>query len=68
MNFFLGKDKILKNELIGEIRKQFTQFKNDTLFLRADYGMTYGKVAGLMSTLKAGGVLKIALVTEIKGK
>lgn len=66
--FFLGKDKVLKKELIGEIKKQFKDLKNDTLFLRADYALEYGKVAKLMSSLKSSGIVKIALVTEIKGK
>ena len=66
--YFLGKDKVLKNELIPEIIRQFKELKNDTLFLRADYSLEYGKVAQLMSLLKSSGIVKIALVTEIKGK
>lgn len=66
--FFLGKDKILKKELITEINSLFKDYNNNTLFLRADYQLEYGKVARLMSSLKAGGILKIALVTEIEEK
>ncbi|NOT78737.1 MAG: protein TolR [Bacteriovoracaceae bacterium] len=61
--FFLGKDKILLGELIPEIQKQFKANKTDTVFLRADFGLAYGKVARLMSHLKRGGISKIALVT-----
>ena len=61
--YFLGKDKILVNEIVPEIQKQFKMNKTDTVFLRADFGLPYGKVAKLMSFLKKGGIHKIALVT-----
>lgn len=63
---FMGKDKILREEVIGEIKAQFEKNKTKTLFLRADFGITYGKVAKLMSFLKRGGVSQIALVTELE--
>lgn len=62
---FLGKDKILNEEVIGEIKAQFEKNKTQTLFLRADFGISYGKVARLMSFLKRGGISQIALVTEL---
>ncbi|OUR96369.1 hypothetical protein A9Q84_08425 [Halobacteriovorax marinus] len=67
-DFYIGQDKILKNEIISEIKTLFSKNKSETLFLRADFGMEYGKVANLMSFLKRAGILKIALVTEIKAK
>ena len=63
-DIFLGKDKILKNELVKEISMQFKESQTDTLFLRADFGIRYGQVAKLMSFLKNGGITNIALVTE----
>lgn len=62
---FLGKDKILNEEVIGEVQAQFKKNKTKTLFLRADFGISYGKVAKLMSFLKRGGISQIALVTEL---
>ena len=62
---FLGKDKILNEEIIGEVLAQFKKNKTKTLFLRADFGISYGKVAKLMSFLKRGGISQIALVTEL---
>jgi biopolymer transport protein TolR len=67
-DYYLGKDKILANELIPEIQKQFKENKTDTVFLRADFGLAYGKVARLMSFLKRGGIHKIALVTVTENK
>lgn len=61
---YLGKNKILKTELLSEIQAQFRDSATTTLYLRADYGIKYGEVASLMSYLKRGGVSQIALVTE----
>lgn len=66
--YFLGKDKILANEIIPEIQKEFKKNKTDTLFLRADFNLPYGKVAKLMSFLKRGGIHKISLVTVTEEK
>jgi biopolymer transport protein ExbD len=67
-DYYLGKDKVLIGEIIPEIKKQFKQNKTDTVFLRADFSLAYGKVAKLMSFLKRGGITKIALVTVTEDK
>lgn len=67
-DYYLGKDKILLGEVIPEIKKQFKTNKAQTLFLRADFSLTYGRVAKLMSHLKSGGITQIALVTQIEEK
>lgn len=66
--YYLGKDKILAGEIIPEIQKEFKKNKTDTLFLRADFNLPYGKVAKLMSFLKRGGIHKISLVTVTEDK
>lgn len=66
--FFIGTDKILKTEIVEEIKKQFQSNNAATLFLRADYALEYGKVAKLMSFLKRNDINQIALVTEIEEK
>ena len=67
-DYFLGKDKILANEILPEIKKQFKSNKTETLFLRADFNLPYGKVAKLMSFLKRGGIHQISLVTVTEDK
>lgn len=64
--YFIGKDKVLEKEILSVVQKQFKENKADVLYLRADFGLFYGKVAKLMSFLKRGGIAKIALVTEIE--
>ncbi len=62
-DYYLGKDKILLNEIIPMVQKEFKENKTDTVFLRADFELPYGKVAKFMSFLKRNGINKIALVT-----
>lgn len=62
--FFIGKESYTKDKLIDEITLQFKEKKTDYLFIRADFELSYGKVAKLMSFLKRGGITNIALVTE----
>lgn len=64
--FFLGKEKFLQEELVSEIQKKLKDNKTEVIFLRADFGLPYGKVAKLMSFLKKNGVQNIALVTQIE--
>jgi biopolymer transport protein TolR len=66
--FFLGKNKILLNELISEVKSSLSETNNKTLYLRGDYKIEYGKIARLISYLKKSGVTEIALVTEIEKK
>ncbi|RLA62879.1 MAG: protein TolR [Epsilonproteobacteria bacterium] len=65
-DFFIGKNKIAKGKILAKLKNKFSKTKNKTLFLRADYEISYGKVAKLMSFLKNGGISTIALVTEIE--
>jgi biopolymer transport protein ExbD len=64
--FFIGKEKFLKTEIIKVIQIKFKDLKTDVLYVRADYALDYGVVAKLISVLKRNGVAKIALVTEIE--
>ena len=67
-DLFVGKDRVLKSELVAVVKNEFKSTKSDTLFLRADFTMKYGDVASLMSFLKRGGIGKVALVTEVSDK
>ena len=66
--FYIGKDKFLREELNKVITQKFQQTKSDVLYLRADYQLKYGNIADLIADLKRSGISKIALVTEIKKK
>ena len=64
--FFLGDNKVLKDELIEIVNSKFQEFNTEVLYVRADYGLEYGKVAKIVALLKKGGIGNIALVTEIE--
>ena len=66
--YFLKKEKVLRDELVPIIKKQFKEYKTDVVYLRAHYQIQYGKIAKLMSFLKRGGIQNISLVTEIENK
>lgn len=66
--YFLGKNPIKQTDLIPEILKQFKASNTDVIYLRADYGLRYEKVAKLIASLKKAGVSNIALVTEVENK
>lgn len=65
---YVGEDKILPKELIQVLKERMKEVKADVIFLRADFSITYGKVASLMSNLKREGIVNIALVTEMEAK
>lgn len=62
--YYLGKNKVLFEELVPQTNALFKELKTEVLFLRADFSIPYGEVAKLMSHLKRGGISQIALVTE----
>lgn len=66
--FFLGKEKVSRQGLVGQVLKQLKTSKSEVLYLRADYSLRYEKVAKLISSLKRAGVSNIALVTETENE
>ncbi len=64
--YYLGAERILESEILDSINDKFEELKTTVLFLRADYTLSYGEVANLMSYLRRGGIADIALVTEVE--
>lgn len=62
--YYLGKNKILLEELGSVLRERLNQTKYKVLYIRAHYQLKYGRVAKIMSYLKREGFQKLALVTE----
>ena len=62
--YFIGKQKFLKAELVAELKSLMKLNKQDVIYLRAHYKLAYGLVAKLVSRLKRNGIVNIALVTE----
>jgi biopolymer transport protein TolR len=62
--YYLGKERVQREKLLVAINKQLKASRSDVVYLRADYGLKYEKVAKLMALLKRAGISNIALVTE----
>ena len=54
-------------ELIPRLRAIMTERKSNKLFIRADSGVNYGRVAQVMGALQAAGYTSIGLVTDTDG-
>lgn len=67
-SLFLGKEKLDHGDLVLSVMNLLKKFKKETVFLRADYDINYGKVAKVMARLKKAGIVNIALVTEVEKK
>lgn len=65
-SLYVGDKKFPQDRVLSALNKELAKTKDKTLFLRADYDISYGKVAKLMSFLKRGGISSIALVTELE--
>jgi biopolymer transport protein TolR len=61
---FLQDSELGEDQLVARLRA-ITQNKPDSrIFVRADKGLSYGRVMEIMGTISAGGFTKVALVTE----
>jgi biopolymer transport protein ExbD len=65
-DLYLGKEKVLADEVLGEIKALMSKNNVDVVYVRADYELRYGRVAKLISELKRNGISNIALVTEVE--
>ena len=64
--YYVGKDKFLLAELGEVLQERLTKTQLKTIFIRAHYDLSYGKVAQVMGYLKNHGFQQLALVTEIE--
>ena len=63
-DYFLGKVGVNKKDLVNTILQEMKSKNAEVIYLRADYGLKYEKVAQLIASLKKAGISNIALVTE----
>ncbi len=64
--YFIGSDEVYQDRLVSVLSKVLSRSKKETVFLRADSELKYGLVAKTMGALKAGGIGKISLITELE--
>jgi biopolymer transport protein TolR len=61
---FLMDAPVANEDLIAKLQGIAKQGFDERIYLRADKGITYGRVAEVMASLTAAGYKKVALVTE----
>jgi biopolymer transport protein TolR len=65
---YLMDQKIELAQLVERVRAQAKEGVDERVYVRADKGVPYGKVAEVMSDLTAAGFKKVALVTQQEKK
>ncbi len=65
---FIKDDKISQTALLEAITAEAKDGFDERIYVRADKGVTYGVVAGIMALITEGGFKKVALVTEQQQK
>jgi biopolymer transport protein ExbD len=63
---YLEKEKVLLQEVVDLAKQHLRSKKGESIFIRADAKVLYGKVAKLMSQLKSQGIAQISLITEVE--
>jgi biopolymer transport protein TolR len=61
---FLMDAPVASEDLIAKLQAIAKEGFDERIYLRADKGITYGRVAEVMASLTAAGYKKVALVTE----
>jgi biopolymer transport protein TolR len=61
---FLMDAPVANDELIAKLQSIAKQGFDERIYLRADKGIMYGRVAEVMASLTSAGYKKVALVTE----
>jgi len=58
---------VAEDELVARLRAVSAERESDKVYLRADGGIEYSRVVGVMGALNAGGFTNIVLVTDTGG-
>ncbi|SEA52817.1 biopolymer transporter ExbD [Rubrimonas cliftonensis] len=61
---FLQRDPVEFSDLLPALSRLSQELQTDRVYLRADAGLDYGRVAEVMGALNAGGFRNIGLVTD----
>jgi biopolymer transport protein TolR len=67
-DLYVGKEKLLPQEVIAYLKGQITKKKTDQIFIRAHKDLPYGKVAKIMTQLKMNGLNNLSLLTQVEEK
>lgn len=63
-NIFIGETKVTPEELLVKLSAITGDDKERRIFIRADQGLSYGRVMEVLGAVNHGGYRKVALISE----
>jgi biopolymer transport protein TolR len=69
-NVYLQETRIAAEDLVDRLTDQIKARGDDSVFLKGDRDVPYGKVIEILDVLHRGGIVRVGMVTErpVKGK
>ena len=61
---YLRESAVETDELVARVKSQISSKGDDTVFLKGDRDVPYGKVIEVLDTLHQGGIVHVGMVTE----
>ena len=61
---YIGKSRVTEPEMMHAITEQLASYRNQTMYLKADQMLEYGKVVHIVQQCNSLGVEHIGLMTE----
>lgn len=65
-DIFIGETKVTQQDLLVKLSAITGDDFERRIFIRADQGISYGQVMGVLGAVSKGGYSKVALITEPK--
>ncbi|HVS88149.1 MAG TPA: biopolymer transporter ExbD [Candidatus Acidoferrum sp.] len=63
-SIYLGKSKITKAEITGEVKDRISMRLNKTVYVKSDARAKYGEVVAVVDEIRSAGVDAVGLLTE----
>lgn len=63
-SIFIGESEIQRTQLIDKLSAITENNKESRIFIKADQGLSYGQVMGVIGSVNKAGYGKVALITE----
>lgn len=63
-NIYIGETKVTRQELLTKLAAITGDNKERRVFIKADQGLSYGKVMEILGSINKAGYKKVALITE----
>jgi TolR protein len=61
---YLREDAVETDELVAQVKSRIADKGDDTVFLKGDRDVPYGKVIEVLDTLHQGGIVHVGMVTD----